>query len=283
LDKFTPDSPALTAGVVMVEDVGEMEVVSLQTSTKTFVAEGFFTHNSQIEVRLLAHESRDPVLCKMFIDDRDVHTETAAKIFGVPITDIGKKDVRRFIAKRVTFGIAYGVSGSGLAKQIRMNKTNAQDRDWSVDDCDRLIKEWLKLYKGCASYFAMVEEEVMRTGEVRDYSGMIRYLAAVYSDDPKMASEARRQAVNHKIQGGAQQMIQHAMMNLRRPIRELQDAGLSVRWSLQVHDALQLRMKEEEVEVVRPVVEDVMVNGAGIRLRVPVVVETSVATSWGDL
>lgn len=248
------------------------------------------TDYSQIEVRVLAHESRDPILCRLFteIDPttgklRDVHTETAARVFGVRTSEITKEDVRRFIAKRVTFGIAYGVSGAGLATQIRMNKTNAQDRDWSVDDCDRLIKEWLKLYKGCAEYFARVEREVMDTGMVRDYSGMIRYLAAVHSDDPKMASEARRQAVNHRIQGGAQQMIQHAMMKLRRPIRELQDEGVGVRWALQVHDALMFRMREEEVEVVKPVVEEVMVTGTGIKLRVPVVVESKVASSWGAL
>lgn len=241
------------------------------------------TDFSQIEVRMLAHESADKLLCRMFTEKdqegnpRDVHTETAALIFGVPAADVTK--VQRFFAKRVTFGIAYGVSGSGLATQLRM----AGALGWDDQTCDKLIKEWLKLYSGAAAYFDRVEREVVATGFVRDCWGMVRYLPGVWAEDNKLASEARRQAVNHRIQGGAQGLVQNAMAWLKEPVRELQDAGLNVQWVLQVHDALLLRMDEELVEVVQPLVEEGMVRHCGMKLRVPVLVDSHTAGSWGEL
>jgi DNA polymerase I-like protein with 3'-5' exonuclease and polymerase domains len=154
---------------------------------------------------------------------------------------------------------------------------------WSVEECNRLIREWLKLYKGAAQYFADVEAQVLRTGEVRDCWGMVRYLPAVWSDDEKVAAEARRQAVNHRIQGGAQGMIQRAMVYLRPQVRSIQDMGIAVKWCLQVHDALLLRVPEEAVEIVQPLVESGMVEGCGKVLRVPVVVDSHTAQSWGEL
>lgn len=141
----------------------------------------------------------------------------------------------------------------------------------------------MKLYKGAATYFADVETQVLKTGEVRDCWGMVRYLPAVWSDDEKVAAEARRQAVNHRIQGGAQGMIQNAMVYLRPQVRSLQEMGIMVKWALQIHDSLLLRVAEDAVEVVQPMIETGMVEGCGKVLRVPVVVDSHTAQSWGEL
>jgi DNA polymerase I-like protein with 3'-5' exonuclease and polymerase domains len=206
-----------------------------------------------------------------------MHTETAMRIFGVKSEDV--TEGQRFLAKRVTFGIAYGVSGIGLATQLRMMGREG----WDAETCDRVIREWLKLYAGCAKYFADVEREVSKTGEVRDCWGMRRYLPAVWSSDLKSAAEAKRQAVNHRIQGGAQGMIQNSMAYLRPLVRRWQNAGLNVRWTLQVHDAILLRLDEELVEFVEPQVREALCEHARIRLRVPVEAKSKTARSWGEL
>lgn len=243
---------------------------------------------SQAEVRMLAHESSDPLLCGLFSQTdphtgkpRDVHTETAARVFGVDIRDVTQ--TQRNIAKRITFGIAYGVTGSGLATQIRMFVPGAEDQGWDKAACDKAIREWLALYKTADDYFRRVEGEVYRTGVVRDHWGMMRYLPAVWSDDEKVAAEARRQAVNHKIQGGAQGLIQNAMAGLRQPIRELQRQGVGVWWTLQVHDALLFRVEEEHVARVEELVLDGMVRYCGLELQVPLLADAKTATTWGDL
>lgn len=234
---------------------------------------------SQIEVRMLAHESADPLLCQLFIDGRDIHSETAAKMFGVRPDDVTK--VQRFFAKRTTFGTAYGIGGSGLATQMRV----AGATGWDEKTCEKFIKEWLRLYKGAAKYFAEVEKQVMATsaGVVRDCWKMPRYLPAVHDRDRKLASEARRQAINHRIQGGAQGLIQKTIIYLRPIIRSMQESGLNIRWALEYHDSLMFIMLEELFEIVAPIVMDGLVNHCGMKLRIPVEAEASMAKSWGQL
>lgn len=232
---------------------------------------------SQIETRVLAHESEDPLLCQLLIDGRDVHTETAAKMFGIRSDDVTK--TQRFFAKRINFGIPYGVSDHGLETQMRI----AGATGWDEKTCRKFRLEWLKLYRGCARYFTDVENDVSRTGIVRDCWGMVRYLPAVWSNDRKEAAEAKRQAVNHRIQGGAQGLIQKSMIHLIPQIRAMQDAGLNIKWTLQYHDSIILRLDEELFEMVSEIVLDALVNHCGMRLRVPITAEGSCARSWGGL
>jgi DNA polymerase-1 len=238
---------------------------------------------AQIETRFLAHESEDPLLIRIFTvpgDDgkpRDPHTETASKVFGVSLQDVTKH--QRFIAKRVNFGIPYGVSGRGLSTQLRMSGITG----WDDTSCDKMIREWLKLYHVCAKYFDRVEGEVARTGVVKDCWGMPRYLPGVWSLDNKVAAEARRHAVNHRIQGGAQGLLQRSMAWLRPRIADLQSQGVNVKWVLQVHDALLLQVAESAVDIVRPLVVEGMTQHAGMKLRVPIMVDSNVSRTWGGL
>jgi uracil-DNA glycosylase family 4 len=245
---------------------------------------------SQIEARMLAHESADPLLCQLFNEGRDIHTETAVRIFGVPADRVTK--LQRFSAKRVTFGVAYGVSGLGLSDQIRMMTGSIE---WDDRTCDKLIKEWLRLYKGAAKYFDDVEREVVSTdtrtkrlytrepGVVIDCSNMPRYLPSIWSKDRKLAAEARRQAVNHRIQGGSQELIQNSIRHLKPIIRTMRQAGMSIHWTLEYHDSIILRLLEELYDAVSEIVLDALVNHCGMKLRVPIAADGHKARTWGQL
>jgi uracil-DNA glycosylase family 4 len=233
---------------------------------------------SQIEMRVMAHESADPLLCDLFVTGRDVHSETAAAIFGVPLDEVDKV-TQRTPAKSAGFGIIYGIGGSGLLTQLRTLGIEG----WDVARCDDLIKEWLRVYGGVADYIASTQAEVRRTGLVRDHWGMVRYLPGIWSNDPKVAAEAGRIAVSHRIQGGAQGMIQRSMAWLRPEIRALQDLGLGVHWCLQIHDEVVLRFDELLWKVIDPLVMEALVDHPGIELRVPVEAEGHRSTTWGGL
>lgn len=233
---------------------------------------------SQIESRVLAHESGDPILIDLFNTGRDIHAETASRMFGVATDQVS--GVQRFFAKKINFSIPYGTSGSGLSTQLRMMGIEG----WPKEVCQRHIDNWKSdLYVVAAAYIEREEREVERTGVVRDCWGMMRYLPAVWSDDAKVAAEAKRQAVNHKIQGGAQGMIHNAIAGLRKPIREMQREGVGVWWSLQMHDSLLFRVEESHVDMVKQVVLDGMVRYCGLDMKVPVLADAKVARSWGDL
>lgn len=233
---------------------------------------------SQIEMRVLAHESADPVLCKIFHDGRDIHTETACKIFGLTPDKLDKFK-HRIPAKTVGFGIAYGQGPEGLHTQLRMLGIE----DWDLKGCKKLIADYLKLYKGVKKYIEDTQEQATKQGYVRDCWGMYRYLPGVWSDDNKVSSEARRIAVNHKIQGGAQGLIQRSIAYLRPIVWEMQDSGMNVKWNLSVHDEIIMQMDEDLYEIVDPIVMDALTQHGGIKMRVPIEAEGHKASNWGEL
>jgi len=291
--KRTPDSPDTFATILALEDVGDKEVVSLQTSTGTFVAEGFFTHNSQIEARVLAHESADPVLCALFNEGRDIHTETAAKMFNVPLAQLTadlkkdksttarkQADLMRFLSKKITFGgVMYGQTGMGLAVQLRMMGIEG----WDAERCDGLKRDWNKLHKVAAEYIRSIREETRKTGIVRDCWGMMRYLPAIWSDDKRLVAEAERQAVNHKIQGGAQGLLQNGLAWLYPRVLGMQAAGENVQLCLSIHDSLLLRLDERLYDEVAALTIEALTEHNGLTMRVPCLAEAGKATTWGQL
>lgn len=232
---------------------------------------------SQIESRLLAHESQDELLCKLFEEGRDIHAETAARLFNVPLSEVTK--IQRFFAKRINFGVPYGFSESGMATQLRVMGITG----WDERACGKFMREYGRIYKGVTAYIQRVESESSKTGTVRDCWGMMRYLPGVWSSDKKIAAEARRQAVNHRIQGAAQGCIQNAMIALKPEIRRLQLEGKQVWWSLQLHDALMLRFDEELWDELDSLMKEKMVSGCGLKMRVPMLVDGKKARTWGDL
>lgn len=241
---------------------------------------------SQIEARCMAHESRDKLLCRLFNEPdedgkpRDIHKETAARIFDIPLDRVDKFK-HRLPAKNTLFGIIYGIAGPGLKTQLwKLNQT-----EWTDDSCQELIDEWLKLYKGVAAYIESVPDETRHhpESEVRDHWGMPRFLPAIRCNDSKLVAEAERHAVSQKIQGMAQGIIQNSMRHLRPQIRELQESGEKVNWNLEVHDEIILTFRKQLWLVLNPMVLDAMQNHCGIELRVPVLAEGHMAQNWGEL
>jgi len=248
---------------------------------------------SQIEARLLAHETADPFLCELFNTrgadgkPRDIHTETASIIFGVPLDQVDK-DTQRTPAKRACFGIIYGIGGRSLYDQLRMMGIQG----WSVDRCNELIYEWLKLYKGVDSYIRRVSSNVRRRSNVPpnedgyatvyDCWGMPRSLPGIWSEDAKIAAEAGRHAVSHKIQGGAQGMIQNAMSALKYDVLDWQDYNMDIQWLIEIHDELDFEMDEDILPIVEPVILHKMKTCHGMNnMRVPVEVEGKASITWG--
>lgn len=244
---------------------------------------------SQIEMRYMAHESRDELLIKFFNDSRlDVHCETAARIFGLKVyRDAPTKEEmysevkemeHRYPSKRAGFGIITNIQGEGLLDQLRMFGC----KGWDKKKCDDLIREWLKVYKGVARYLEACKAEVHAKGYVVDRWGMPRYLPGVYSVDKKVVAEAERAASSHKIQGGAQGMIQRSMAWAKPYVRAMQQAGLNVRWVLQIHDELILRFSADLWDTIDPLIREALTQHS-LKLVVPVKCSGSHAKSWGKL
>ena len=234
---------------------------------------------SQVEMRYMAHLSQDPLLCKRFRDGRDVHAETAAEIFGIPLSQVDPMK-HRYPAKRAGFGIITNIQGAGLYDQLRMFGCEGWDEESSAN----LIEQWLDVYKGVRRYLADCRKLVREKGYVRDQWGMIRYLPGVWSEDRKVAAEAERTASSHLIQAGAQGMIQNSMLWMKPKIRRLQLMGHSVHWVIQIHDEVILRLEEGLHDIVKALTLKALTQYHGVyKIRVPIEAEWKTATTWGGL
>lgn len=259
---------------------------------------------SAIEMRVMADESQDPLMFQLFTDpdERDIHYETASRVFGIPLRksrdpkerymDIDKMK-HRYPAKTAGFGILYGIQGGGLATQLRKEGLT----EWDDDSCAKLIKEWLGVYKGVADYIYRVYRETLSSLESRDRWGMPRYLPGIANRDyanvsvpwrkglrlsPTVA-EAVRCAVSQRIQGGARGMVINAYRYLRPIIYEMQRQGLAVQWALDYHDEMVLLFSEDLWDTMNDLVIYALTQECGTKLRIPVVAEGSCSISWGGL
>lgn len=231
----------------------------------------------QIEMKVMAHESQDVEFLRVFREGRDVHLATAAKMFGKPEADIDKM-TERYPAKSVGFGTIYGITKYGLHTQMKL-----AGLDFTEDDCDKFICEWLAVYPGVGVFMEAKRTEARRYGYVSDMFGRVRYLPGVHSNIRRVREEAYRQAVNHPIQAGAQEIIKIAMVEIwGLLVGELWPAGLVVEPLLQVHDELVFEIPDEEGmfelldALIRPLMEaDV--------LDVPVTASGGVGRTWAAL
>lgn len=231
---------------------------------------------SQIEMRSVAHVSQDPTMIDMFIHDLDVHTETASRMFRIPLDQVDKKK-HRYPAKRIGFGVVYGMGPHKLQLQML-----AEDMHYTVDECEELISMWFGVYPKIYEYMDCVKAEARRTGIVRDCYGRLRRIPETMSVFPRIREAGLRQAGNFPIQSMAQQIIKQAMMDLVPIYKELQkDKNHVCRPLLQIHDELIWEVSNELLDEVVPLVKSVMVNA--VELHVPVVVDHAVAHSWEEL
>jgi DNA polymerase-1 len=221
---------------------------------------------SQIELRLLAHYSQDPLLLEAYRTGKDIHTLTAAEVFGVPPMLIDAEHRRR--AKAVNFGIVYGLSPFGLAQQLGIEQKEAK----------RFIEAYFARYAGVRVFIDRTLEQARKDGFVRNLFGRKRPIPDLQSKNPNLRGFAERTAVNTPLQGTAADLIKVAMLRLDREIRERE---LNAKLLLQVHDELVLEVPEAEVEIVKSLVKECM-EGAH-ELSVPLEVEVSVGVNWRDM
>lgn len=221
---------------------------------------------SQIELRLLAHYSEDPMLIEAYRTGQDIHSLTAAEVFGVPPMLIDAEHRRR--AKAVNFGIVYGLSPFGLAQQLGIEQKEAK----------RFIEAYFERYQGVRGFIDRTLEQARRDGYVRNLFGRKRPIPDLDSKNPNLRGFAERTAVNTPLQGTAADLIKIAMIRLDR---ELVAHKLKARMLLQVHDELVLEAPDNEVDEVKSLIQDCMESA--YTLRVPLEVEVSVGTNWRDM
>lgn len=220
---------------------------------------------SQIELRLLAHMSKDKVLTEAFRNNEDIHTRTAAEVFGVPPLMV-TPEMRRN-AKAVNFGIVYGQTAFGLAQGLGIDRREA----------DTYIKAYFERYAGVRKFIDSTIAEVRRTGVAVTLLGRERPIPDINSRNPNARGFAERTAVNTPLQGTAADIIKLAMIRLDR---KLVGAKMESRMLLQVHDELVLEAPPAEVEEVRALVKKEMESV--YPLNVPLLVDTGVGDNWRD-
>ncbi len=220
--------------------------------------------SSQIELRLLAHVADLPVLRESFQNGEDIHARTASEVFGVPMAGMDPLTRRR--AKAINFGIIYGISAFGLARQLQIEPGQAR----------RYIEAYFERYPGIRQYMERTKEEARRAGFVLTPFGRRCWIPGIADKNAARRSYAERQAINAPLQGGAADIIKRAMVKLPKA---LDGEGLSARMLLQVHDELLFEAPEAEAKATAAVVQHVMQQAAV--LSVPLVVETGIGLNWG--
>jgi DNA polymerase-1 len=218
---------------------------------------------SQVELRIIAHLSRDPEMISDFKSGIDIHAATAAKVFGVKLEDV-TKEMRRN-AKAVNFGIIYGMSAFGLSERLNIPRKEASG----------IIEQYFSRYTGIRSYIDQTIASAKKNGYVETMMKRRRYLRDINSSNATVRGFAERNAVNAPIQGTAADLIKIAMINI---FNELLQRKLKTRMILQVHDELVFDVHKSEVEQVRMLVMEKMKNA--IPMDVPVEVEISTGRNW---
>lgn len=218
---------------------------------------------SQIELRIMAHLSGDGHLIEAFREGKDVHSITAAKIFGIAPEDV-TSDQRR-IAKTANFGIMYGISAFGLAQRLKISRNEAK----------KIIDDYFANFQSISSYIENTVASVRKTGYAETLFGRRRYLPDINSHNASVRSLAERNAINAPIQGTSADIIKKAMIGVDSRIRE---AGLQSRMVLQVHDELVFDAILPEVEELKQIVMEEMENV--IELSVPLIVECNYGKNW---
>jgi DNA polymerase-1 len=221
---------------------------------------------SQIELRLMAHFSQDPLLLDAYRTGKDIHTLTASEVFGVPPEEMDKQTRAR--AKAVNFGIVYGISPFGLAAQLNIDQKTAKT----------YIETYFDRYKGVQRFIEETLETVRRDQSVKTYFGRIRPIPDIQSRNPNMRGFAERTAVNTPLQGTAADLIKLAMLKIDQTIR---DRKLKSEMTLQVHDELLFDVVPEEAEELQQLVREEMEHVE--EFSVPIVAEVGIGENWRDI
>lgn len=220
---------------------------------------------SQIELRLLAHLSGDEHLVRAFNEGEDFHAETAARVFGVPVSEV-TPDLRSR-AKAVNFGIVYGQQAYGLSQSLHISMAEARD----------MIDRYYEAYPGVRTFLDNVVARAKQTGYAETMYGRRRHIPELKAKNPQLRGFGERTAMNHPMQGTAADIIKIAMA---RVSRRLEEEGFAAHMILQVHDELDFECPIDEVERLTTMVRDVMEHV--VDLHVPLIAEASTGVTWAD-
>ena len=218
---------------------------------------------SQLELRLLAHITHDPVMVDAFQKDEDIHERTARLVFGAK-TKEELKEARRF-AKIVNFAIAYAIEPFGLSQRVGISRKEAR----------KVIDDYYETYKGVHQYMQEVPVKAREFGYVRSIYGRIRPLPGINDRNGNVRNRAEREAINMPIQGTASDIVKLAMLHVDDAIRH---EGLRARMLMQVHDELLIEAPDEEVERVADLLKREMETV--VTLDVPLKVEVGIGENW---
>jgi DNA polymerase I len=221
---------------------------------------------SQIELRLMAHFSQDPLLLDAYRTGKDIHTLTASEVFGVDATTMDKETRAR--AKAVNFGIVYGISPFGLAAQLNIDQKTAK----------QYIETYFDRYKGVQRFIEETLEIVRRDQSVKTHFGRIRPIPDIQSRNPNMRGFAERTAINTPLQGTAADLIKLAMLKIDELIRRRK---LKSQMTLQVHDELLFDVVPEEAEELQALVKQEMEHVA--EFSIPIVADVGIGKNWRDI
>ena len=220
---------------------------------------------SQIELRVLASMAKDELMIDAFNSGIDIHSSTASQIFNVNVEDVTKEMRRK--AKAVNFGIVYGISDFGLAKNTNSTRYEAK----------MYIESYLSKYNSIKEYMKNIVNDAKRDGYVTTLYGRRRYVSEVSSKNKNIAKFGERIAMNAPIQGTAADIIKVAMNNV---YKKLKSENLKSKLIMQVHDELIIELEDGEEDKVKSIVKDAMENV--IRLNVPLEIDMNIGSSWYD-
>ncbi|HZH93654.1 MAG TPA: DNA polymerase, partial [Tissierellaceae bacterium] len=220
---------------------------------------------SQIELRLLAHISSDPKMLDAFINNEDIHTKTAAEVFGYPKDEVTSE--LRYKAKAINFSIIYGISDFSLSKDIGISRKEAR----------KYIDNYFENYTGVRSYMDDAVAKGKENGYVETLLNRRRYVPELASRNYNIRSFGERVAMNMPIQGSAADIIKMAMVNV---FKVLKDKKLKSRLILTIHDELIIEAHRDEVQDVKQMMKETMENA--IKLQVPLRVDILEGDSWYD-
>jgi DNA polymerase I len=219
---------------------------------------------SQIELRLIAEISQDEAMLEAFQQQLDIHTATAARVFGVPLEQVSSE--QRRAAKTVNFSIIYGAGASNLSQQLGIKRTEAKE----------IIDNYFREYAGLRDYMTNIVEFARKNGYVETLLGRRRYLRDIDSRNGMMRSMSERIAINTPIQGTAADLIKVAMIQIREAMRA---GGFRSKMILQVHDELVFDVRKDELDTLQPLIFEKMTTALP-GLKVPILVEMGVGNNW---
>ena len=232
-----------------------------QKNNESFVSADY----SQIELRLLAHLSEDPALLRAFREGEDIHTYTAALVFGVPIEEVSSE--MRYQAKAVNFGIIYGQQAFGLSQQLGIEYSEA----------DAFIQRYFERYSKVKEFLNFCKESVRKTGRAVTLTGRQRPSPEIHSKNPAIRAAAERLAINTPLQGTAADLIKMAMIQVDQDLSKHPHLGKMI---LQIHDELLFETPDEQAQELAVRVKKIM-EGV-FTLNVPLVVDISIGKNWGE-